>query len=91
MKLFKKIIVLTLFMLIFLLTNSYADTAIVDIEAARIRAEKNTTSTIITVVYEDDKVEILEKGNEWSKIKYGEFSGYVKTEFLKTDNSEKEY
>lgn len=88
MKLFKKIIVLTLFMLIFLLTNSYADTAIIDIEAARIRAEKNTTSTIITVVYEDDKVEILEKGNEWSKIKYGEFSGYVKTEFLKTDNSE---
>lgn len=88
MKLFKKIIILTGFIIAFLLTNSYAETATVKIQAARIRAEKNTTSTVITVVYEDDEVELIEKGNEWSKIKYGEFSGYVKTEFLNISNSE---
>lgn len=87
MKLLKRIIILTILIITFLLVNSYAETATVKIEAARIRAEKNTTSTVLTVVYEDDKVELLEKGNEWSKIKYGEFSGYVKTEFLKIESS----
>lgn len=87
MKLLKRIIILTILIITFLLVNSYAETATVKIEAARIRAEKNTTSTVLTVVYEDDKVELLEKGNEWSKIKYDEFSGYVKTEFLKIESS----
>lgn len=82
MKLFKKIIVITIVIMAFLITSSYAETATVTIEAARIRAEKNTTSTIVTVVYEDDEVELLEKESQWSKVKYGEFSGYIKTEFL---------
>ncbi len=92
MKLFKKIIILTILIIMVLIVNSYAETAIINIEAVRIRKEKNTNSTILTVVYEDDEVELIEKETEWSKIKYGEFTGYVKTEFLKLKNfkSEKE-
>ena len=42
---------------------------------------------VVTNVYKDDEVEILEENGEWSKIKYGENVGYTKAEFLTKINS----
>lgn len=61
---------------------SFAVSATVNVSAVRIRESASTNSKIITNVYKDDKVEILEEEGEWCKVKYGENVGYAKTEFF---------
>ena len=71
---------------ILMMTNCvFADTAskaVVNVTAVRIREEKNTESSIVKNIYEDDEVEILGQEGEWYKIKYGEAVGYAKKEFF---------
>ena len=86
----KKTIMSLIILVIVLTTISFAETnekAKVNVTAIRIRESASTDSKIITNVYQDDEVEILEEDGEWSKIKYGEKSGYTKTEFLTKINS----
>ena len=75
---------MSLIVLIMLLTTiSFAETkAKVNVDAIRMRESASTNSKIITNVYLDDVVEILEENGEWSKIKYGDNVGYTKTQFL---------
>jgi len=61
---------------------SFAATAAVNVTAVRIRQSASTDSDIVTVIYEDDEVEILEEAGEWYKVKYGENVGYAKAEFF---------
>lgn len=83
MKVSQKILFITFFIICMLTSFVFADTGKVTTQATRIRQEANTTSTIITVIYENDEVEILEESGEWYKIKYKEYTGYVKKEFIK--------
>lgn len=81
----KKILMSLIIFIIALTTISFAETnakAKVNVEAVRMRESASTDSKIVTNVYKDDQVEILEEDGEWSKIKYGENVGYTKTEFL---------
>ena len=87
MKVSKKILFI-IFFIIFILTNLvFAGTGKVSTQATRVRQEANTTSTILTVIYENDEVEILETSGDWYKIKYKEYTGYVKKEFIETESS----
>lgn len=85
MKIVKKISIIICIILCFFVSESLATTGKVNIEATRIRKETNTSSTILTVVYEGDKVEILETQGDWYKVKYGEYTGFVKKEYISTD------
>ena len=79
----KKILMSLIVLIMLLTTISFAETkAKVNVDAIRIRAYASTDSKIITNVYLEDIVEILEENGEWSKIKYGENVGYTKTQFL---------
>lgn len=80
----KKLIfsVLISFIIMTIANCSFAVTARVNVSAARIRESQSTESNIVTNAYKDDEVEILEENGEWSKVKYGEKTGYTKTEFL---------
>lgn len=84
-----KRILMSLIVFIMLLTTiSFAETkAKVNVDAIRMRASASTDSKIITNVYLEDIVEILEENGEWSKIKYGENIGYTKTQFLTKINT----
>ena len=86
----KKILMSLMVFIMLLTTISFAETkAKVNVDAIRMRASASTDSKIITNVYLEDIVEILEENGEWSKIKYGENVGYTKTQFLtKIKNNE---
>lgn len=73
--------------IIMTITNcSFATTATVNVTAVRIRETASTDSNIITNIYEEDEVEILEEAGEWYKVKYGESVGYAKAEFFTKKN-----
>lgn len=79
----KKILMSLIVFIMLLTTISFAETkAKINVTAIRIRESASTDSKVVTNVYKDDEVEILEENGEWSKIKYGQNIGYTKTEFL---------
>ena len=82
----KKIILpIMVSIIIFLSHNAYADIATkakVNVTAVRIRESASTDSNIITNIYEEDEVEVLEKNGEWYKVKSGNYVGYAKSEFF---------
>lgn len=74
--------------LTFLGVRSFAtSTGVVNTETARMRAEANTTSNIVALVSQDEKVEILEKSGDWYKVKYKENTGYIYAQYV--DNKDK--
>lgn len=87
MKKLKKISILIIILLSFFVTVSFADSGTVNVSAARLREEANTTSNIITNIYEGEKVEIIEENGDWYKVKYGSNTGYLKKEFLTVENT----
>lgn len=80
----KKIILPVMFsFIIFIMTNqSFAATATVNATAVRMREKASTDAEIVTNLYKEDEVEILEENGEWYKVKYGEKEGYAKAEFF---------
>ena len=60
MKKIKKIFILILIILYFLITTSVADTGKVNTQAVRIRENADINSNILTNIYLNDEVEILE-------------------------------
>lgn len=64
---------------------SHADIATkakVNATAVRIRETMSTDSNIVTNIYQEDEVEILEENGEWYKVRYGDAVGYAKAEFF---------
>lgn len=81
----KKISIITILLYMFFITISFASTATIDVNSARLREEANTTSKVLTNIYKGEKVEILEKDGEWYKVKYGSNTGYLKNTLIKED------
>lgn len=54
----------------------------VNTSGVRIRKEPNTDSEVLATVYVGEKLEFIEKANDWSKIKYKDMTGYIKSEYL---------
>lgn len=81
----KKISIITIILYFFFITNCLAANGTVTVSAARLRKEANTTSEVITNIYKDEKVEILETQGEWYKVKYGNSVGYLKNNLITED------
>lgn len=54
----------------------------VNTSGVRIRKEPNTDSEVLATVYVGEKLEFIEKANDWSKIKYKDMTGYIKSEYV---------
>lgn len=80
---FKKISIITIILYLFFINVSFASEAIINVSAARLREEANTTSNVLTNIYKGEKVEIVEKQGDWYKVKYGKNTGYLKKDLLK--------
>ena len=85
----KKIIksILIIAVIVLLNTKAYATTGKITSDNVRIRKEANTTSEILTLVSIGDKVEVLEKEEEWTKVKYSEYTGYIRNDMLEVQQS----
>ena len=82
MKILKKVLVILIMMLCILSVKVFADTGTINIDATRLRKEKNTTSEILEKIYKNQSVEVLEEDGEWLKVKYNGKTGYVKKQFV---------
>ena len=82
MKKLKKIAAISIVTMCFLNNIVLAETKEIN-TATRVRKEASVDSKIVTVLYPGNDVEVLSKDGEWSKIKRGDYIGYVKTEYLK--------
>ena len=76
--------------LFYINTVNAANTAKVASDTVRIRKEANTNSTILELISLNDEVEVLEKENDWYKIKYKDITGYVKADLLSLNETEEE-
>lgn len=73
--------------LTFLGVRSFAtSTGVVNTETARMRAEASTTSNIVALVSQDEKVEILEESGDWYKVKYKNNTGYIYAQYVDNKN-----
>ncbi len=90
MKIIKKVIVILIIMISILTVKAFGATGKINVSATRLRKEKNTTSEILTKIYEDEEVEILEDLGEWVKVKYKKQTGYIKKEFVTIKEENKE-
>ena len=73
----------------YVVINNISRVAQIDIKQAtvvtsvlRIREEENYSSNILGVVSMGEKVSVLEKGTEWSKITYNKTEGYILNEYV---------
>lgn len=54
----------------------------VNTETLRLRKEPSTDSIVLELLSKDDKVEVLEEKDEWYKVKFKDYTGYVSKEFI---------
>lgn len=81
MKISKKLFLTSSILALTLTVNSIAVTKEIN-TAANIRKEPSASSEKVTVLYYGDLVEVLSSEGEWTKIKYQDKEGYVKTQLL---------
>lgn len=82
MKFIKKISLIFCISIILLIGTAFAETGKINVSATRLREKNNTDSNILTNIYKDDTVEILEEAGDWYKVKYDGKTGYVKKEYV---------
>ena len=84
MKRFKKVFIITLLMLPFIINISNAETGKVNTGTVRVREKASTNSEIVTNAYKGDEVEIIETEGEWYKVKVDGKTGYIKSDFIES-------
>ena len=57
--------------------------AVVDTDKLRVRMKATTSSTILGVVTRGEQLEIVEVGEEWTKVKFEQATAYVATDYIK--------
>lgn len=79
--------------LFFINISLAANTAKVNVETANLREESNSESKILIQLSLNQEVEVVEKGDEWCKVKAKGITGYIKEDLITingdTDTAEK--
>lgn len=74
--------------------SKYENKAVADVRSnttLNIRKAGNMNSEIVGKMKKGNIATVLEKGSEWSKVKSGNATGYVKNDYLVFDNEIEEY
>ena len=91
MKLIKKEIKIALIFIILLIIFPIcclaSNTGVITTETVRMRSEPSIESSVITLLSQDYEVEIIEKEDNWYKVKYQEYTGYVSAEFVSVEEN----
>ena len=90
-----KIVVISLLFIItiFIGTRVYATTGKVINNSTRIRKEASTDSSIVETIYDKEtEVEILGDEDDWYKVKFEKYEGYIRKDLLEVEkeNSDEE-
>ncbi len=90
MKILRKVITIsTVFLLSLFCANivNAADTAKITADTVRIREKASTNSSILQLISINEEVEVLEKEEDWYKIKYKDTTGYVKADLVELNET----
>lgn len=90
MKKIVRTLMIIIFILLFALISkaSAASTGTITEDTVNVRKETSTDSKIVTYVYKNDKVEVIEKNGEWYKIKYKDNEGYVFADYIDVEETD---
>lgn len=84
----KKLLILAIYIgLIIINTNVYASTGKTTNETTRLRKEPSTDSDIVALISQDTEVEIISEEEEWYKVTYSNYTGYLRKDMLSVPNS----
>ena len=82
-------IMITSISLFFMNTSLAANTAKVTVETANLRETASADSKILELINKGENVEIVEKKEDWYKVKYKGIVGYLRNDLLAVNNEEK--
>lgn len=86
MKNLKRISIIILLILSMLTINSLATTGTVNAPNGLIlRKEASKSGEVIMTISDKSKVEIIEKSEDWYKVKYGNYEGYLFAEYVEAE------
>ena len=86
----KKLLLTSLMIMLMLcmISNvSMALTAKVNANGVRVRKEASTSSSIVTSLDKDAEVQLLDQEGDWYKIKYNDYTGYIRKDLLTSDDN----
>lgn len=62
---------------------SMAKTATVNTDTLKLRKEASTDSTVLELLNQGQKLEVLEQSGDWAKVRVNNMTGYVHTDYIK--------
>lgn len=75
-------VVLISFAGLFFMNTTLASTAKVTVDTANLRGQPNTSSKILELVSKGEEVEVLDKQDNWYKVKYKKITGYLREDLI---------
>lgn len=66
-------------------TTCMATTAIVNTETLKLRKEASTNSTVLELLNQGEKLEIIEESGDWYKVKVNKMTGFVHKDYIKVN------
>lgn len=81
-------IAIAIILFLFFNTTVFATTGTITASDLRLRKENNTNSSILAMLDENEKVEILDEDGDWYKVKAQGKVGYVGKKYVKTNVAE---
>ena len=81
-------IIITSTSLFFINKSFAANTATISVETANLRETASSTSKILELINKGENVEIIEKKENWYKVKYKGIEGYLRNDLITVNNEE---
>lgn len=81
-------IMITSISLFFINTSFAANTATVTVETANLRETASSSSKILELINKGESVEIVEKEEDWYKVKYKGIVGYLRNDLVAVSNED---
>ncbi len=66
-------------------TTCMATTAIVNTDTLKLRKEASTDSTVLELLNQGEKLEIIEESGDWYKVKVNKMTGFVHKDYIKVN------
>lgn len=75
--------IMTLLISLICSTTCMATTAIVNTDTLKLRKEASTDSTVLELLNQGEKLEIIEESGDWYKVKVNKMTGFVHKDYIK--------
>lgn len=73
--------------IVFIATKSMATTATVNTDTLKLRKEASTDSTVLELLNNGQKLNVIEQSGDWVKVKVSGMTGFVHKDYIKMEES----